>query len=363
MAGAGLSSSLRPERLAFAGELFDAAEAAAEEAGGFEDLEIEIAGLPLRLRFAGPALREVVGPAFSHLTCDARSKPEPDPELTVLLWDSESTGHAPPPPPWEHEDYREHGRIRGLFGDGVYATLLWGSSSLGILELGRARALYWRGDPRLPWFERAAPLRTMLHLWLSAEGRQFVHGAAVGTIDGAVLIAGPSGAGKSSTALACLGHPQLRLLADDYCVLEDGPDGPTLHGVYGTAKATAETIERLPELAPLVANPQRPNYDKAVLDLAGRAPGKLLRRAPLRAVLIPQLTGRAGSTLERVSGAAALAALAPSTILQLPGAGEVAMSRIAALATGVPTYKLRAGTDPARLTARIEELLGRETVV
>ena len=299
------------------------------------------------LRFAGPALLEPIARALAHARTDA---PEQAPDLAVDLWDSESTGTEMPAAPWAPDDVREHGAIRGLFDEKVQATLRW--DALSVLEPARRRALYWRHSaPESQWFERAAPLRALLHLWLQSRGRQLVHAAALGSPDGCVLLAGPAGAGKSSTALACLssraGH-----LADDFCVLEP-PE--SIHALYSSAKLHDESMGRLglkTESPGVVRNPG----GKVVVYLAELAPEKLVASAPVRALAVPVITGRPDTRVVPASAGAALRALAPSTILQVPGNGEGTLRGLARLVSSVPCFRLEVGTDPARVPAAVIEL-------
>jgi hypothetical protein len=83
-------------------------------------------------------------------------------------------------------------------------------------------------------------------------------------------------------------------------------------------------------------------------------------RFPVCAILIPRLTGRLGTALTPASPAAALKALAPSTLFQLAGAGPAAFQNLAGLIRQIPCYHLEAGTDVSRIPGVIASLLPRE---
>ncbi len=345
------------EREAFVDALLRAAEAAGEAAGGFEERRYRIAGRVVALRFAGPALVPALTPALEH----ARTGDAGPAGLTVRIWDSESTGTSVPPPPWGPDDYREHGVIRGWFDEDVQVTWQWITNALSVLRPRRGEGLHWTASADVyPYFDRAAPLRKLLHLWFAHEGLQLTHAAALGGPDGCVLLAGNAGAGKSSAALACLGT-DVGLLADDYCVLEPGTGGSgvTVHSLYSSAKANPDTLERLALDGGLVDNPVREPGDKAVMFLHRHFPEQLVERAPLRAVLVPAVSGAERTRVVPASPAAAMAALAPSTMLQLPGTGGSTLRILGEAARSVPCFRLEAGTDPAGVPAAIAELLGR----
>jgi hypothetical protein len=84
-----------------------------------------------------------------------------------------------------------------------------------------------------------------------------------------------------------------------------------------------------------------------------------LPESPLRAVAIPRIVNRGDSSIRPASRGAALAAVAPSTLLQLPGTGSRAMTMLREIVTGVGSHILEVGSDPDGIPAAIESLLGR----
>ena len=343
---------------AFFDELRDTWREAADRAGGVVTRTYRVAGNRLEIRCAGDALVAPLTRALAHLAPDA---PQGD-TLVVHAWESETTGTTLPHAPWGPDDYREHGRIRGHFDDRVQSVFQWGSRSLVMLDVERNEALYWVAAARqIPYFEMAAPLRLVLHGWLGARGVELVHAAAVGTEDGCVLLVGKAGSGKSWTTLASLAGG-LRLLADDYCLVTGGPQ-PRVASVYSAAKTHAEALDRLPFLNDMVSNPIRPAVDKAVYFLHEHTPDRMLLEADLRAILIPKRAGEGVATVRPALSAAALAALAPSTILQLPAAGSHTLERLAGIVRAVPSYVLELGTSldaiPTAIAPLLEPRLGR----
>ena len=74
--------------------------------------------------------------------------------------------------------------------------------------------------------------------------------------------------------------------------------------------------------------------------------------------MLPQVTGRPTTSVQSVSPMTALKALAPSTLLQLPGAGQASFQAMARLVRQVPCYTLALGTDLAQIPVVITDLLG-----
>jgi hypothetical protein len=324
---------------------------AAARAGAIEKVRIALGERTLELRFAGGALVPALSRAFGHLDEGSGAT------LVVRVFESETTGVPIPRPPWRIDDYREHGRIRGFCDDRFQTVFHWGSGSLQMLDRERDEALYWVSDAGQVPSEAAAPFRSLIHGWLAPQGIELVHAAAVGdpSQDACVLLVGKSGVGKSTTALAATGAG-LAMLADDYCLLGRGVP-PRVASVYGSAKADAATLERLPFLAESVADPQRLPGEKALCFPGEGAPARLLAEAELRAVLVPRIARTERTSLRPASSAAALAALAPSTLLQLAAADGATLARLAEVVASVPSYSLELGGDPADIGPAIAPLL------
>jgi hypothetical protein len=309
-----------------------------------------IGGYLIRLSFSGAALLSLTR-AIEHLAADDHSTPD----LTVCLWDSESTGQRMTPRPWQEDDFLARGVIQGYNTERIYTAFQHGSGAVSVLDKERSLAIFWAPDRRLPYWENGSPLRTILHWWLLSQGLQLVHAAAVGNSNGGVLIGGKGGTGKSSTALACL-ESRLSYIGDDYTLL--GLDsGPVVHSLYNSAKLNSDQVQRFPSLLPKVANAERLADEKALLFVNEHYPSKVATRLPVRAILLPRITGLPETRLKRVSVAMALAALAPSTIFQLPRAGDEAFKFLATFARQLPCFSLELGTDLSTIPPVIEGLL------
>lgn len=295
-----------------------------------------IADGALRLVSAGDGMLSRLGRAFSHLP-DA---PGARPELTVCLWDSATTHVDPPPFPPAGPDlprgavlYSSAGRQRVAYQPGL--------SLMSALDVDRSTAWFWCADAsQLPYWEAAAPLRQILHWWLSPRGSQLLHGAAVGTAAGGVLLAGRGGSGKSTCALSSLAS-ELLYAGDDYVAVRDGPD-PRVFSLYGSGKLVPGHAQLLPHLPP--PSFQESPDEKAVFFVHERFHARTCEGFPLRAVLIPKIiTGSVRPRMAAVDPASALRALAPTTLMQLHPTFPDALARMAALLQRLPTYLFEVG--------------------
>ncbi len=316
------------------------------------DRWFEIAGGVVRLRFAGPAMVDFACRALSHVPCEAVAEPD----LTVHLWDSGSTGVAIPPPPPQFDRFRGNGAIEGDEQSGIRAAFVASAEALSVFDPETRTAIHWvRDAATIREYDKPAPLRLLLNWWLETRGITLVHGAAVGDERGAALLAGSAGAGKSTTALACLAAG-LDYVADDYCAVVAGPE-PTVHSIYCTGKAVTANLSLLPGLVDLVPEPDSIFEEKSIYYLGEHIPERIARERPLRAVLVPQIAGGPETRLEPASPAVALAALAPSTLFQLAHAGGTAFARLGALVRAVPCYRLLVGDRPDAAATTIRALL------
>jgi hypothetical protein len=324
---------------------------AAQRTGGIVERCFSVGGYLVVLRFAGPALVEPMTRALSHLACsdapDAHGR-----KLTVLLWDEASTGvRAAGLRPGTESASMELFRSRATVG--LHQPV---ERILSVLDRRSDTAVWWTPDAQaLPYWERGAPLLRVLHWWMSEHGRQVVHGATVGTGDGGVLLVGPGGSGKSSTALASL-QSGLRYVGDDYVLVEVGPPVVS-HSLYNSAKLHPGQAERFPSL---LGQARAQNEEKVLAFMDECLPDRMVSSLPLLAVMVPKVVGTTRTTFEPMSRAQGLSAVAPSTILQLQGAGEGTLTTLASLLRAVPCYRLALGTDlgeiPKVLRGLIEDL-------
>lgn len=321
-----------------------------------------IGGYTICLQFAGDGLVPYLTPALAHLV----TSPVADPDLTICIWDSASTSTQLPlligsliellEINWtSHLGPRKE--VKGYDGDRIRSNFHIGPNILSVLDRKQNLACYWIKDAEnIPYWEKGSPLQMILNWWTTDHHKQYVHAGAVGTLDGGVLLAGKGGSGKSSTALACIDSP-LVYASDDYCLLSMEPT-PYVYSLYNTAKLKGqEDLERFPRLAPWVNNRDRLDSEKAMLFLNHHCPEKVVTGFPIKAVLVPQVTGKSDTHLRPTTAAMALKALAPSTMFQLAGSGKTAFQMMSSLVKQVPCYALELGTDVAQIPAVIANLL------
>jgi len=325
----------------------------AANAAGLHTRTFELGGHRIRMQFAGTRLLDQMTRALAH--CVSTEGPA---ELRVLFFDTESTRTPMAPPAWSPEQYTGGGQISGFHNERVETSYQVGWDVFQCLDRERGVAVYWTPSWRvLPWWEASFPLRVILHWWLRDTQLQPVHAAAVGNADGGVLIAGPCGAGKSTTALSCLGS-RLKYAGDDYSLVRVAPQ-PYVHCLYNTAKLDPEGLSRFPHLARRVANRDRLDREKAMLFLNESLPEALIGGFPVRAVMVPEVTGRRDTALEPAAQSLAMLALAPTTTKHLPSERARTVGKLVRLTKSAACYRLLAGTDLAQIPAALTNLVER----
>lgn len=323
---------------------------------------LTVGGSVIQLSFATATVRAQFLPALAHLMVPAQGKAT----FEIAIWDSASTGVPMVPAPWTADDYLARGEIRGVAADDVVQVAYHpGSSILSMFHRGEKKALVWMANiEECPYYEQAAPLRTILHWWSAAQGQQLVHGAAIGTEEGAVLITGKGGSGKSTTALSALVAGML-YLGDDYVLCALSECTAHVFSIYNSAKIDRNTLKFLALSPHLLHNRDRfldeaqqgAEPEKGVLLGQEHFPDQLCASLPLRALIVPKITGEAVARLQPLKPTQAFIALAPTTVFQLPGAQQAALAFLRRLVVQLPCYQLQLGRDLPQAHALIRSLL------
>ncbi len=304
------------------------------------------------LRFASASLADRVLPAFAHRTVAAETDA---PRLIVELFDGCDGRLVLPPAPWSPADYDGRGEVKG-FNDARWLTVLDVTGN-GLRMLDRRTAhgvCFFPSAALVPPQGWTIPVVGLV----AAMGRgreQVVHAAAVGTETGGVLVTGRSGSGKSTTTAACL-TGGLRTAGDDL-VLVAWEDAPVAHSLVSTMKLDPATLARFPELAELADGTETVGQEKRVLWLGRGARERLADRLPLRAILVPRVSGARDSRLVPASPADVLRDMAPSTLFVLPGAGAEGFRKMAELTRRLPCFRLECGNDLAQLPELVRGLV------
>lgn len=323
--------------------------------GGAGVLDLEMAGLRLQLRHAGEGLRDGLLAPFEHLACRETG----DPDLTISLFDTASSGIEPPLPLWEPiVAATGTNPVARLRSERACVLAAAGSRGLTAALPREGVAVFHLPDAAaVPASERAAPIREALQLLMAEQERLMTHAGAVGRDGRGVLLVGRGGSGKSTLALSCA-LAGMQIVGDDYVLLD--PDSLTAHAMQSTAKLTEDSVARLGVPAGVVDaagfESTLEGPAKALVRIPDLAPGRLRRQLRVAAVVAPML-GEIEPALRSISAAEALRAVAPSTIIQAGFGGGGSLAALADLVRRVPSYALELSPDPAANAAVVDRLV------
>ena len=301
---------------------------------------LRLAGRHVRLQTPSEALRHRFLPALSHLLTDGGTA---EPELTIWYAEDGDLPGRVAAPPWH-----------GFNGQGFHADIdqedvqiffqPW-QHQVFLYSRSRQTGIYWvRSAADVPWWESTFSFRILFHCWTRDLPAQLVHAGAVARDGEAVLITGPSGSGKSTSCLNLL-RSGYHYLGDDYVWVELG-QRPVVHTLYQTAKVEPENLKsRFADWMPNVANPALLETQKAIFHIGGLLPQALVPSAPLKAILLPRVTGQEQTLLTAAKPPETLLAMAPTTLHHLPHHRQEAYRKLRDVSAAVPGYQWLLGTD------------------
>jgi len=315
----------------------------------------EIAGQTIRVRLAGDALSSYAFSAVSHRRCE---DPPERADLTIRVFDTASTGVPIPRPVWPDSAYQRSSEIAGLGGGRFLAAFNIGTGVFDLLDTVEGEAVHWIADAaRHPSYESVSPFRIALHWWLRERGLQFLHGAVIGDENGGLLLPSKGGAGKSTTALACLLNGML-YVGDNYVAAGLDPR-PAAFNLYQTAALAVEDVHRhFPQLERLISGSTAAAHGpKAILHLGGRFSSRIAHHLPIRAIVIPKISGSPAPGFRRADTQQALTALVPSVMRQLTAVRHRDTRFMEELAHRVPAFELDLSPDVTLVPGQLRQLL------
>lgn len=326
---------------------------AAQAARGAIEHWLDVAGVTIRLVFAGDRLeREFMG-AVAHLEI----APAANADAVFHIWDSASTGVGMIPPPVAQDCFTDRGDIWSFSSQRVRSAFHWSEYSVCLLDTETEIGIYWVDTTdSLPYWAKSSPMRTLFHWVMEKRGKHLLHAAAVATADGGMLITGKGGVGKSSTALACI-SAGMTYVGDDYVIVGLDPE-PTAYTLYSTAKLEPHQAARFPNLAPMIKGPPPAEGEKAVIYLYPDHAHLIARSIPIKWVTTPRVERRADTELGPISSVDLHRAAAFTTMSQLPHAGLTTHDFIRRLIALRPNARLLLG-DLDKVAAGIAAQLAR----
>lgn len=306
-----------------------------------------VAGKYIRIHSYGESLRSIHR-AMEHLPSPTGTEPD----LTIHIWNEDTDRGIDMP--WSDPRFFFSPETHAeRAADSFVGVCLQGDHIIEVFDGEKNAYVRLPGTGQVPGWVAAAPARAVLHWFLSTQGINLVHGAALSINGRAALISARGGSGKSTTALACAaeGHGYL---GDDYIAIQHS-NPLTLHSVYHSVKVAAPMARALTNTALL--DEHGTVHDKAVLFLRDIFPDSVQHTATLDAILIPRIVEGPATTITPARKAEALIALAPTTLMQLPFSPTDTPAQLSTIIERTPCFNLLLGSDKAAVAPTIAQFL------
>jgi len=318
---------------------------------------LDIAGRQVRIRFSSARLLAQFSPSIQHLeTSEKRHE-----EITIYVGDSKSISNKLKIPPWNKDTFNAQGYANILEQKNYQIFFQPWIPQVSLYSRKHRIAIYWvNSENEIPWWEKTFSFRIIFHWWTRDLPAQLMHAGAVAkNKETGFLITGPSGAGKSTTCLNLVKNGY-QYLGDDYIWLEQGnPD--KIIALYQTAKLEAENLlERFPSWVPFLKNPDTYKKQKAIFDLKEMYPENWLSEASLKGILLPRVSGKRVSKIEKSKKMLSLMAIAPTTLHHLPHHRENSFKKISEIVSNTNTYNWELSTDKVENSNEFQKFLANE---
>jgi len=301
------------------------------------------------LRSTTPSL---LGQVVRPLACPLRAA---SPDFTVDLIDlgERSLPDLPWPPQrvspeQETSEYMADRFVFTRHGDVLLSALS--------LDTGRTVALV-HAPERWPLRHYKQAIFITLYQHLRRRGLHLIHASAIGEHGRAALITGQSGAGKTTTMLTCVAAG-FQFLGDDTTLLQRSPAGQVdVITMLSTMDLTDNTAAWFPELAAYLS-PERSHTGKRQIILSEAYPASVAAQARVSAILAPEITGRADTTLAPANRSALLSDLLYYSVdLHDEALTRQHVEFLAQVVERTPVYRLLLGHDRRQIPQVISQLL------
>lgn len=311
-----------------------------------------VAGIDVRLRIAGRRLAEEILPPFDHLRSGA---PARKPEFTIDAWDQEETG-IDGTPGGMHDD-KEAFSVLTASPEGRYVAEERHDRMSWLDRRERHVVGYMGSADRLYVDERARPFQRLLSVGFNDRKIQLIHSGLVSWEGGGVLFVGMGGAGKTTSSISCL-LDGFGYLGDDFLGLEETPDGSfTGYGIYASCLLTPGHLTRFPDLMPHAGAANHAHEDKSLVYLSRLFPERMEQSIAISVIALPRVVDSDKTSFCPASKGEALLALAPTSVMFLPGANVRSLDKLARLVERVPCYWLELGRDINQIPDTVRQMV------
>lgn len=228
---------------------------------------------------------------------------------------------------------------KALAAEGLIATYPSGKGQMQFMDLRKRIAIHmFNSRANLPPWDESAPLRLPFQWILSQQKMRLAHAAAIGIDGKGLVLFGKGGSGKSGTTLAALAVG-MNTVGDDYIAL-GLDDKPYARAVFSHVKQDDAGIARIPGLSNHLRDAVRNWRGKVEFQPELMFAGSFVNEMNLSAAILPSVTQREKTSIERISPAEALLALISSNAQYDPLRPDGGLRFFADVLRKIPCYRM-----------------------
>ncbi len=293
-----------------------------------------INNITIRFLFANDKLVNVICQPFLHLLVS----PCNNYVLTVHIFDESSTSVIMPYDIITGEKANDVENATYFFNHEdthlLYNIL---TSMMTFIDFPNKNAYYViKSLESMPYFEKACPMRMLLH-WLCVKNNMtLIHSAAIANGESGYLLAGRGGVGKSTLSMLSLFEGSA-LLGDDYVIIENC-ENPYVFSIYNTIKINHDMIKLYPILNNYLVNNPTPD-EKGYLFITDIPHKTIGKKFKLEGIIFFNRHDSEQVKIIEIPKIKALATIGASTMFQLPGADHSFIRHISKLVKDFPVYE------------------------
>ncbi|WP_322867254.1 hypothetical protein U5922_014375 [Aquicoccus sp. G2-2] len=203
----------------------------------------------------------------------------------------------------------------------------------------------------------AKPLLRFLLGILQQQDIFISHAALIGSRGRGLLVTGKGGMGKSTISAASLGVG-LAFCSDDFVALQRDGDRIIGHSLYASLLLHPDQLALHPHLGNCARQSRSEVVPKTVVTLRSAFAGQTVASLIVDAIAVPRISPEPHSELTQMSKAAALLALAPTSVFSSPWR-EVERARfLMGLGADLPCFTYNSGSDFARIPDPVRQRYG-----
>lgn len=259
-------------------------------------------------------------------------------------------------PVWnfQHTDSRHRERLH-ISEEGITAYYDADFKYWMILDIHGKTALFWVATlDSIPFWERAAPFKSILNWFLSNKSFTMVHGGAVSLNGRAILLVGPGGSGKSSTVGTCFING-FQVCGDDLIIVGSRGSKFTVYTIYNSIKLLPASLAH--GLNVLGLSEWGYCGEKRFARYSDLRLGQTCKTSSVVAIMRCFVSGENVSDIKVMQPSSILKFIIPPTVFMLRGHEASSIKKISHLARSINCFQLNLGSDSNEISRSLRAFI------